>query len=96
MSSIKVKQVLLGHTSDVTSCDIFGECLASCSGDKSIRIWFQDSEGNFSEAGFSPLVDHTYGVNCVRFSPFGTLLASCSTDGKVILWNVQVSICIEI
>lgn len=91
MSPAKVNQVLVGHTSDVTSCDCFGDLLASCSGDKSIKLWLQDSKGIFSEVEFSPLVEHTYGVNCVRFSPFGTLLASCSTDGKVILWNVQVS-----
>lgn len=89
MSSANVNQILVGHTSDVTSCDCFGNSLATCSGDKTVRLWFKDAEGNFSEAEFSPLVEHTYGVNCVRFSPFGTLLASCSTDGKVILWSVQ-------
>ncbi|GFS40418.1 WD repeat, SAM and U-box domain-containing protein 1 [Nephila pilipes] len=85
-------------------CDFFGNCLATCSADKSVRIWFQKSETqekesetqekesgktDFKEAEFSPLLSHTYGVNCVRFSPFGTLLASCSTDGTVILWNIQ-------
>lgn len=90
MSSATVNQVLVGHTSDVTSCDCFGDSLATCSGDKTVRLWFKNSEGSFTESDCSPLVEHTYGVNCVRFSPFGTLLASCSTDGKVILWNVQV------
>ncbi|PRD23410.1 UNVERIFIED_CONTAM: Wdsub1 [Trichonephila clavipes] len=100
MCSAEVMQILEGHTSDVMCCDFFGNCLATCSADKSVRIWFQKSETeekeceetekiDFKEAEFSPLLGHTYGVNCVRFSPFGTLLASCSTDGKVILWNVQ-------
>ncbi|KFM60500.1 WD repeat, SAM and U-box domain-containing protein 1, partial [Stegodyphus mimosarum] len=81
-------QVLEGHNSDVTGCDFFGFNLATCSADKSIKVWTKESK-YFKETDFSPLLDHTYGVNCVRFSPFGTLLASCSTDGKVILWNAQ-------
>jgi WD40 repeat protein len=31
---------------------------------------------------------HGYSVNCVRFSPHGTLLASASTDGTTVLWDV--------
>ncbi|GIY84903.1 WD repeat, SAM and U-box domain-containing protein 1 [Caerostris extrusa] len=100
MCDVEIVQVLEGHTSDVMGCDFYNGCLATCSGDKNVRIWFQKLEENeidldskrqihFYEAEFSPLLGHTYGVNCVRFSPFGTLLASCSTDGRVILWNAQ-------
>ncbi|KAF8791075.1 WD repeat, SAM and U-box domain-containing protein 1-like [Argiope bruennichi] len=98
MSTAEIIQVLEGHSSDVMGCDFFDDCLATCSSDKSVRLWFLESEEaendqkrkfHFHEAKFSPLIGHTYGVNCVRFSPFGTLLASCSTDGRVIFWNVQ-------
>lgn len=89
MCSGEVVQVLEGHNSDVIGCDFFGPYLATCSGDKTIKVWQKNEEGRFEETSFSPLLQHTYGVNCVRFSPFGTLLASCSTDGKVILWNAQ-------
>ncbi|KAG8191908.1 hypothetical protein JTE90_019842 [Oedothorax gibbosus] len=82
-------QVLEGHSCDVTSCDFSGKYLASCSGDKSVRLWEINLDGKFEKVDFSPLLGHTYAVNCVRFSPFGTLLASCSTDGKAILWNLQ-------
>lgn len=34
--------------------------------------------------------NYSYGVNCVRFSPFGTIIASSSTDGNIILWNTHV------
>ncbi|XP_054708301.1 WD repeat, SAM and U-box domain-containing protein 1-like isoform X2 [Uloborus diversus] len=88
MSTSQIFQVLEGHTSDITGCDFMGDYLATCSSDKTIKIWVYGSNGHFMEAEFSPLLEHTYGVNCVRFSPFGTLLASCSTDGKVILWSV--------
>lgn len=88
-SGSQLLQVLEGHCSDVTHCDFFGHYLATCSSDKSVRLWFFNNGNHFEEASFSPLLGHTYGVNCIRFSPFGTLLASCSTDGNVILWNVQ-------
>ncbi|XP_076332510.1 WD repeat, SAM and U-box domain-containing protein 1-like isoform X2 [Tachypleus tridentatus] len=91
MSKIKASflQSLGGHTSDVTWCDFFGRTLVTGSNDKTVRLYEQDGQGKFVECLHSPLVSHTYGVNCVRFSPSGTLLASCSIDGTVILWNAQ-------
>ena len=87
-------QVLEGHSSDVTWCDFNGnDFLISCSNDKTIRVW-KEEEGKFKENKIdplgSPLTSHKYGVNCVRFSPFGTIIASASTDGYAILWNAQV------
>ena len=37
----------------------------------------------------SPLIGHSYYVHCCQFSPCGKLLASSSTDGRVILWDVS-------
>lgn len=96
MAEPEIMQVLEGHSCDVMSCDFSGKYLASCSGDKSIRLWEINEDGKFKEVQFSPLLDHTYGVNCVRFSPFGTLMASCSTDGRTILWNLQVKLNLNI
>ncbi|XP_033105844.1 WD repeat, SAM and U-box domain-containing protein 1-like [Anneissia japonica] len=79
--------VLKTHTSDVNSVAFSGSLLATCSGDKTVRL-YKISE-NFKELAFSPLVGHSYYVHCCVFSPFGTTLASCSTDGKIILWDTR-------
>ncbi|XP_042899841.1 WD repeat, SAM and U-box domain-containing protein 1 [Parasteatoda tepidariorum] len=89
MLAIEKSQTLEGHASDVVSCDFYKDYLATGSGDKTVKVWFRESKVTFKEAEFSPLLKHTYGVNCVRFSPVGFLLASSSTDGKTILWSVQ-------
>ncbi|RWS01006.1 WD repeat: SAM and U-box domain-containing protein 1-like protein, partial [Dinothrombium tinctorium] len=88
------RQILKGHTSDVTWVDFNGSrTLVSSSNDKTVRVWKASEDGTFAESGepplVSPLLGHKYSVNCVRFSPFGTIIASGSTDGNVILWNAQ-------
>lgn len=89
--------ILNGHTSDVTWVEFCGNnLLASASNDKTIKIWKAIESNKFEENKDvplrSPLIGHKYGVNCVRFSPFGNLMASVSTDGYFYLWNCQVSI----
>lgn len=75
------------HTSDVNGvCFSKAKILATCSGDKTVRLWDTD---DYSELPSSPLCAHVYYVHCCTFSPFGTLLASCSTDGKVIIWDAK-------
>ncbi|XP_052254313.1 WD repeat, SAM and U-box domain-containing protein 1-like isoform X11 [Dreissena polymorpha] len=75
------------HTSDVNGvCFSKDRKLATCSADKTVRVWDMTS---YNELPFSPLCGHTYYVHCCCFSPFGTLLASCSTDGKVIIWDAK-------
>lgn len=75
------------HSSDV-NCVAFsnGDLLATASADKTARLWNTD---DFSEHKHSPLCGHQYYVHCCTFSPFGTTLATCSTDGKLILWDVK-------
>ena len=74
------------HSSDVNWVDFNNKVLATCSGDKTVRLWSLDG---YSELPRSPLCDHSYTVYCCVFSPFGGLLASCSMDGKVILWDTN-------
>ncbi|XP_033208709.1 WD repeat, SAM and U-box domain-containing protein 1-like isoform X2 [Belonocnema kinseyi] len=69
--------------------------IASCSGDKLVRIWsilpgeLEDEEVSISEKSFSPLEGHKYSVHHVEFSPCGTMLASCSLDGTTVIWDTE-------
>lgn len=82
-----LQHTISSHTSDVNGvCFSKDKKLATCSGDKTVRLWNTD---DYSELPCSPLCGHAYYVHCCTFSPFGTLLASCSTDGKVILWDTK-------
>jgi len=89
-------QILTGHTSDVNSVDISSnsQFIVSGSNDSTVRIWKLNEDGTYGESTqdppfISPITEHSYGVNCVRFSPFSTILATASTDGKIILWSTQ-------
>lgn len=80
--------ILNGHLSDVTWLDFTFNILASCSSDKTVRLWdMSDPESEIKELNYSPLLGHRYTVNCCCFSPFGKVLATCSRDGYVILWD---------
>ncbi|KAM6348903.1 WD repeat, SAM and U-box domain-containing protein 1 isoform 2-T5 [Alca torda] len=75
---------LADHSDDVNYCAFSSSCLATCSLDKTIRVY---SLNNFTELPYSPLKGHTYGVHCCCFSPSGRVLASCSTDGTTMVWD---------
>ncbi|XP_042869333.1 WD repeat, SAM and U-box domain-containing protein 1-like isoform X2 [Penaeus japonicus] len=81
---------LKSHSNDVTSVDFAGRSLlATGSSDKTVRVYKWQVGDTFEQVSYSPLVGHTYGINCVHFSPFGTKLASASTDGSTIIWDVK-------
>lgn len=77
---------LADHTDDVNCCAFSSSCLATCSLDKTIRVY---SLSNFAELPYSPLAGHSYAVHCCCFSPSGHVLASCSTDGTAALWDAR-------
>lgn len=76
---------LQDHRDDVNWCAFSATLLATCSGDKTLRIY---NTKDFSELAFSPLTGHGYGVHCCCFSPCGQFLASCSTDATVVIWSM--------
>ncbi|XP_070696971.1 WD repeat, SAM and U-box domain-containing protein 1 isoform X2 [Pempheris klunzingeri] len=76
---------LQDHRDDVNWCAFSGELLATCSGDKTLRIY---STRDFSELPFSPLSGHGYSVHCCCFSACGQFLASCSTDATTMVWSM--------
>lgn len=65
-----------------------GKTIASCSGDRSIRLWSINFEtGEYRE--FKKLKEHTDWVWFVTFSPDGKTLASSSDDKTIKLWNIE-------
>ncbi|XP_067891386.1 WD repeat, SAM and U-box domain-containing protein 1 [Heterodontus francisci] len=81
---VTLVQTLTDHTDDVNCCAFSSTYLASCSLDKTIRLYLLK---DFSELPFSPLKGHSYGVHSCCFSSCGKFLASSSTDGMTVLWN---------
>ncbi|KAL1965144.1 hypothetical protein VTN77DRAFT_6057 [Rasamsonia byssochlamydoides] len=70
------------------SLDYYGRRLATCSSDKTIKIF--EIEGD-SHRLVETLKGHEGAVWCVAWAhpKFGTILASSSYDGKVLIWREQ-------
>lgn len=81
---VSIVCTLQHHRDEVNSCAFSPTLLATCSGDKTIRIY---DTSDFSELPFSPLSGHEYGVHCCRFSSCGSYLVTCSTDASIIIWS---------
>ena len=65
-----------------------GQILASCSEDKTIRLW-SGLNGEF----LNILEGHTEWVRSITFSPNNLTLASASDDGDIRLWNIATGKC---
>ncbi|KAJ6555505.1 protein transporter SEC13 [Mycena sp. CBHHK59/15] len=71
--------------------DYYGKRLATCSSDRTVKV-FDVVEGDTQKVGKS-LTGHTGPVWQVAWAhpKFGHILASCSYDGKVLIWKEQQS-----
>ncbi|PWA18926.1 WD repeat, SAM and U-box domain-containing protein 1 isoform X2 [Gambusia affinis] len=76
---------LRDHQDDINWCAFSAKLLATCSGDKTLRVYNAE---DFSELPFSPLKGHSYSVHCCCFSPCGQFLVSCSTDATTLVWSM--------
>lgn len=89
VSHVELSRTLYGHSSDVTSVEFCGHLLATCSSDKTVRLWsFDTTPDEVWELPHSPLLGHKYTVHCCCFSPKDPILVTCSTDGHIFFWNV--------
>ncbi|KAI8074950.1 quinon protein alcohol dehydrogenase-like superfamily [Gongronella butleri] len=76
-------RTLEGHTGGVLSLHFDCRLLASGSDDGVIKVW------NFRNGECSTLSGHTEAVNHVRVFENSTRLLSSSTDGRLILWDLD-------
>ncbi|XP_071329690.1 WD repeat, SAM and U-box domain-containing protein 1-like isoform X2 [Trachinotus anak] len=81
---VSIIRTLRHHTDEISCCAFSPSLLATCSADKTLRLY---NTADFSELPSSPLSGHGYGVHCCGFSTCGSYLLSCSTDGSVIVWS---------
>lgn len=75
-------------------CPETGDTLASCSGDKTVRLWTRKSPGS-KEWVCSAILEESQArtIRCCSWAPGGRQLATASFDATTAIWEVQVYIC---
>ncbi len=77
-----------GHTATVSGLAFApdGRNLASCSHDRTVRLWRVHEDGH-APAPLAILAEHSDRITSVAFSPDGSLLAAGSADRNVRVWR---------
>ncbi|CAG0914856.1 unnamed protein product [Notodromas monacha] len=95
MSGLKLISELEGHKDRIwcLAWDPLGKSFATCSSDKTIRVWhhLQDCELRRWECSTVISDAHRRTVRYLSWSPCGHYLASSSFDGSVNIWEVEGS-----
>lgn len=89
-ATLTLVQELKGHKDRVwhLAWSPTGNLLASCSGDKTVRLWKQNSESKFI---CQDILDgqHSRTIRCCEFDHTGKVLACASFDGSTSIWQLQ-------
>ncbi|KAJ7166772.1 hypothetical protein C8R46DRAFT_951385, partial [Mycena filopes] len=82
-----IMQVVLGHTSTVSSVAFSpdGTRIVSGSNDKTVRVWDTETQAQIG----APLEGHTGTVSSVAFSPDGARIVSGADDKTVRVWDTE-------
>ncbi len=83
-AEVKPPRLIKAHTDSLSGVAFSpdGKTLATCSGDKTIRLW------NVADGERKGKLDPDSKIWCLAFSPDGKTLAAGGPDKKVTLWNV--------
>ncbi|BDA49730.1 probable cytosolic iron-sulfur protein assembly protein CI [Coccomyxa sp. Obi] len=88
-------QTLEGHTDRAwhVAWSPTGETLASCSGDKTVRLWTRRQPGSEEWMCSATLEEaQTRTIRCCSWSPDGRSLATASFDATTAIWEVQAGV----
>lgn len=82
----KLIHTLADHSDDVNCCAFSSSLLATCSLDKTIRLYFLS---DFTELPLSPLKFHTYAVHCCCFKCIWLYLERCCLFLLQFMWMID-------